>query len=68
VDILTVLYGQVFNLDPAQPDHSDRDRFILSKGQGAADLYTTLAWKGLIDPEQLLTYGQQHYRPRETMV
>lgn len=60
VDILTVLYDQVLNLDPAQPDHPDRDRFILSKGHGAAALYATLAWKGLIDPEQLLTYGQQH--------
>jgi transketolase len=60
VDILTVLYGQVLNLDPTQPDHPDRDRFILSKGHGAAALYATLAWKGLIDPEQLLTYGQQH--------
>jgi len=60
VDILTVLYGQVLNLDPAQPDHPDRDRFILSKGHAAAALYATLAWKGLIDPEQLLTYGQQH--------
>ena len=59
VDILTVLYDQVLNLDPAQPDHPDRDRFILSKGHGAAALYATLAWKGLIDPELLPTYGQQ---------
>jgi transketolase len=61
VDILTVLYGHVLNLDPAQPDHPDRDRSILSKGHAAAALYATLAWKGLIDPEQLLTFGAQQH-------
>jgi transketolase len=60
VDILTVLYGQVLNLDPSNPRHADRDRFILSKGHAAAALYATLAWKGIISPEQLPTYGKQH--------
>jgi len=60
LDVLTVLYGQVLNIDPAQPQHPDRDRFILSKGHAAAALYAALAWKGLIAPDQLLTYGEQH--------
>lgn len=60
VDILTVLYGQVLNLDPDEPQAPDRDRFILSKGHAAAALYATLAWKGLITSDQLLTYGEQN--------
>jgi transketolase len=59
IDILTLLYGQVLNIDPAQPKAPDRDRFILSKGHAAAALYATLAWKGLITSDQLLTYGEQ---------
>jgi len=55
VDISTVLYAKVLNIDPAQPQHSVRDRFILSKGHAAAALYAALAWKGLISPDQLLT-------------
>jgi transketolase len=60
IDILAVLYGQVLNLDPDRPNYPDRDRFILSKGHAAAALYATLAWKGIIPAEQLLTYGEQH--------
>ncbi|BAZ91303.1 transketolase [Cylindrospermopsis raciborskii] len=60
VDILTILYSQVLSIDPNNPKHPDRDRFILSKGHAAAALYATLAWKGIISPDQLLTYGQQH--------
>jgi transketolase len=47
-------------MDPDRPNHPDRDRFILSKGHAAAALYATLAWKGIIPAEQLLTYGEQH--------
>jgi transketolase len=60
IDILAVLYGQVLNLDSDRPNYPDRDRFILSKGHAAAALYATLAWKGIIPAEQLLTYGEQH--------
>lgn len=60
IDILAVLYEQVLNIDPDRPNHPDRDRFILSKGHAAAALYATLAWKGIIPTEQLLTYGEQH--------
>jgi len=60
VDILTILYSQVLSIDPNDPKHPDRDRFILSKGHAAAALYATLAWKGIISPDELVTYGQQH--------
>lgn len=59
VDILTVLYGRVLRLDPAQLQAPERDRFILSKGHATAAYYAALAWKGIIPRDQLLTYGCQ---------
>lgn len=53
VDILTVLYFKVMNVDPADPSKKDRDRFILSKGHGSAALYATLAEKGFFSKELL---------------
>ena len=34
-DIFTYLYFEEMNVDPAQPDKADRDRFVLSKGHVA---------------------------------
>ena len=45
-DLLAVLYGCVLKVDPTQPDWSERDRFILSKGHGCAGLYAVLAELG----------------------
>ncbi len=58
VEILTVLYDEVMNYRPDDPNWADRDRFILSKGHAAPALYATLARKGLIDPEELGTLRQ----------
>ena len=58
IDILTVLYSSVLNLDVNRPDWPDRDRFILSKGHAAAALYAVLAYKGFITEEELLGYGR----------
>lgn len=57
-DILAVLYGCVLNVDPAQPDGADRDRFILSKGHACVALYGVLAELGFFDKDALSTYGQ----------
>ena len=57
-DLLAVLYGQVLRLDPIRPDWPDRDRFILSKGHGAAILYAALAERGFFPCEWLETYCQ----------
>ncbi len=57
-DILAVLYGSVLRVDPARPDWSDRDRFILSKGHGAAAVYAVLAEQGFFPLEWLDTYCQ----------
>ena len=45
-DILAVLYSGILRVDPSQPQHPDRDRFILSKGHAAAVLYSILAESG----------------------
>jgi transketolase len=45
-DILAVLYGGAMRVDPARPDWPDRDRFVLSKGHGAAGVYAALAERG----------------------
>jgi transketolase len=57
-DLLAVLYGHVLRVDPARPDWPDRDRFILSKGHGAAILYAVLAERGFFPAEWLDTYCQ----------
>lgn len=58
VDILAVLYGDVLHVDATQPDWPDRDRFILSKGHGAAAVYAILAEQGFFPKELLATYCQ----------
>lgn len=55
-DILAVLYSRILRHDPARPDWPDRDRFILSKGHGAAALYAVLAERGFIPVGQLADY------------
>lgn len=57
-DLLAVLYGGVLRVDPAQPDWSERDRFILSKGHAAAAGYAALAEVGFFPVEWLETYCQ----------
>lgn len=57
-DLLAVLYGEFLRVDPAQPKWLERDRFVLSKGHGAAALYATLAEVGFFSLEQLDRYCQ----------
>ncbi|MCQ2530731.1 MAG: transketolase [Lachnospiraceae bacterium] len=55
-EILTYLYfEEMKNIDPANPDNPDRDRFVLSKGHAAPVLYATLAERGFFPKEELLT-------------
>lgn len=57
-DLLAVLYGKILRIDAANPKWAERDRFILSKGHGAAILYAVLAEKGFFSKELLNTYYQ----------
>lgn len=56
-DILAALYFRVMRLDPERPDWEERDRFILSKGHGAAGLYATLAERGYFSTDLFDTFG-----------
>lgn len=53
VEILSVLYNKVMNIDPSNPKKSDRDIFILSKGHAAPALYAVLAHKNYFPLTQL---------------
>lgn len=55
VDILTALYYDEMNIDPAKPKMEGRDRFVLSKGHAAPALYAVLAEKGYFPKEELMT-------------
>jgi transketolase len=61
-DLLAVLYGSVLRIDPTQPEWPERDRFILSKGHGAAAIYATLAERGFFPIDWLDTYGSDGTR------
>ncbi len=53
-DILTALYfGGVLDYDPADPQRTGRDRFILAKGHAAPALYATLAHAGYFPIDEL---------------
>lgn len=56
VDLLTVLYFKVLNVQPGNPGYAVRDRFILSKGHASAALYATLAERGFFEKALLDTY------------
>ncbi len=53
VEILRVLYDDVLNVRPSEPDWPERDRFILSKGHGCLALYAILADHGFFPKEEL---------------
>ena len=52
-DILTLLYGEVMEVDPRHPDDPGRDRFVLSKGHCTPSLYPVLALNGFFPEEDL---------------
>jgi transketolase len=61
-DLLAVLYEEVLISHPTEPQHPDRDRFILSKGHACAALYATLALRGFFPVEDLKQFGQDGSR------
>ena len=54
-EIVTYLYFEEMNVNPADPKWEDRDRFVLSKGHAAPVLYAALAHKGYFPIEELAT-------------
>jgi transketolase len=55
VETLSVLYGEVMNVRPAEPKWKDRDYFVLSKGHAAPAYYCALALKGFFPVDMLNT-------------
>ena len=53
-DIISALYGSVLRIP--DPEHPDRDRFILSNGHAALALYAALYLKGWLKEEELDKY------------
>ena len=54
-DIVTALYFRIMQVDPANPDWPDRDRFVLSKGHACPVWYAALAERGFFDKAHLKT-------------
>lgn len=52
-DTLTYLYFAKMNVYPDKPEEPQRDRLVLSKGQTAPALYSTLAQRGFFPEEEL---------------
>ena len=70
MDLLTVLYFDVMNIDPNQPQDPDRDRFVLSKGHCTPALYSILALRGYFPVEELHKFRRidAHYSGHPDMV
>jgi transketolase len=58
VEILVTLYGAVVRVDPADPEWSDRDRVVLSKGHACGALCPVLAHQGFFEEALLDTFNK----------
>jgi transketolase len=58
VDILVALFFGTMNVRPDEPDWTDRDRFVLSKGHAAVALYAVMGLRGYFSIEELETFDQ----------
>ena len=58
LDILTVLYYDVMNIDPKDPKKPDRDRFFLSKGHSVEGYWAILGDLGFFPKAWLATFSR----------
>lgn len=72
LDVLWTLYDTELNVSSDEPNFSERDRFLLSKGHGPMALYAVLAAKGFIPVESLADWGKFNsplgYHPDSTLI
>lgn len=61
-DMLVALYFELMNIDPANPEWEERDRFVLSKGHSALALYAVMAKRGYLPEEELKTFDTMDSR------
>lgn len=58
IEILVAAYWGGLKINPTDPHHPGRDRFILSKGHAILGQYIALQRRGFISAETLATFGQ----------
>ena len=56
VEIITILYFKILNINPKKPLLEDRDKFILSKAHSSPAVYAALAEKGFFPKKYLETF------------
>ena len=56
IEIVRVLYSNILNHYPSNPNFQQRDRFILSKGHGCLGLFAVMADQGYFPKELLKTF------------
>jgi len=61
-DLLAVLYQNIMQIDPKNPDDPKRDYLVVSKGHAGPVVYAALALKGYFPMEQLMTLNQSGTR------
>ena len=62
-DIAVTLWSKFINVDPAQPEWPDRDRFVLSNGHGSMLLYSLLHLSGFgVTLEDIRNFRQWGFR------
>jgi len=63
-DVAAVLFNKFMNIDPANPNWPDRDRFVLSAGHGSMLLYSMHHLLGFadMDMDQIRNFRQMGYR------
>lgn len=61
-ELLVALYFDAMNIRPQEPDWSDRDRLVVSKGHASCMLYGVLAHRGYFPVAELDTFRQLNSR------
>ena len=56
VEIITILYFKILNINPKEPLLDSRDKFILSKAHSSPAVYSVLAEKGFFPKKYLETF------------
>src|SRR6201981_1175191 len=62
MDLLIGLFFRGMDIRPEEPNWTERDRFILSKGHAAIGLYTVMALRGFFPIEELKTFDKGNSR------
>ena len=56
IDCMVALYGSILRFDTNNPDWTDRDRFVMSKGHARPAMYALLHQMGVLEESDLLSF------------